>query len=143
MILIQKVKDYREIKLLEDPLAVLNIYELVQNNDGERLFMPCSVKEPGWLDQLIGHNRLDNCYYINPNHLSISMEAEINGPIGIALNLTVKLDMQNSDSGKGLADWLAGRGKEAVDSEDMRSFLQTRALSHSSPCPQSREIVCY
>ena len=124
MILIQKVKDYREIKLLEDPLAVLNIYELVQNDDGERLFMPCSVKEPGWLDQLIGHNRLDNCYYINPNHLSISMEAEINGPIGIALNLTVKLDMQNSDSGKGLADWLAGRGKEAVDSEDMRSFLQ-------------------
>ncbi len=129
MILIQKVANYDEIQAVADQNAILNIYELVENSEHERIFEPCDIEKPGWLDKLMGKDQLPRHYYINPDLFPVVMEADIScqdthGSIGVTLELKVKLDMVHSDSGKGLAGWLENRCD--IDGEQMKTYIQDK-----------------
>ncbi|MBP5670802.1 MAG: hypothetical protein J6X49_00295 [Victivallales bacterium] len=130
-ILVQEVKSADEIKslkLFRDEFPFSNIYELSQNDDRERIFRKHSEKQCNWYDKLLGNSKLDNCYYIYPGCVSLFFEVDIrhrdaHGPVTLTLELTVRLDMENSDFGKGLADWLAEHGGD-MDKESLKSYVQ-------------------
>lgn len=131
MILIQKVANYNEIQSMAVPNAILNIYELVENSEHERIFEPCTIEKPGWLDKWTGKCQLPSHYYISPASFSVVMEREVShqgyqdGTLALTLELEVKLDVLHSDSGKGLADWLEEKGN-IVDDTIMKSFVQEK-----------------
>ena len=130
MILIQKVANYDEIQAMADQNAQLNIYELIENTVHERIFDPCTIEKPGWLDKLTGKAQLPSHYYISPNHFPIIMEMDVShqdthGPLGVTLELDVAMDLAHSDSGKGLADWLERHGN-IVDDGMMNTFVQEK-----------------
>ncbi len=130
MILIRKVANYDEIQAMTDRNAQLNIYELIENTEHERIFDPCTIEKPGWLDKLMGKAHLPSHYYISPNHFPVIMEMDVShqdthGPLGVTLELDVTMDMVHSDSGKGLADWLERHGS-IVDDGMMNAFVQEK-----------------
>ena len=113
MILIQKVESYEEIQKLTDCNAVQSIYKLVENSEQERIFRKCQIVKPSFWARLFGMDKLENYYYINTKkRKSLVMEQDIQyehikGRVGLTLQFTLSLDIQNSDSGKGLSDWLS------------------------------------
>ena len=129
MILIQKVANYNEIQAMADPNAMLNIYELIENTEHERIFDPCDIEKPGWLDKLFGKDLLPSHYYIASASFPVVMEKDVShqdthGPLGLTLELEVKLDMVRSDSGKGLADWLENRN--VIEDKILKAFVQNK-----------------
>lgn len=128
LVLVKEVKSNDEIKSLSDKFAILNIYELSQNDDRERIFEKHSKEQRNWYDKLLGSGTLENCYYVYPGCVSLVFEVDIHhqdaqGPIALTLKLSVGIDMENSDSGKGLADWLVEHGG-GMDKESLKSYVQ-------------------
>lgn len=128
MILVRKIESFKEIEELEDCFAIQSIYELVQNDEDERIFRPCPVSKPSFWKVLFDP-KLENHYYINKNRISIMLEKEIRhrdaGRVALTLNLTVRLDIEGSDSGKDLADWLAEHNGR-MDKESLKTYLQAK-----------------
>ena len=128
MILIQKVENCRIIRKIPDTFAGRSIYEQKMNDDHELIFVRHDVSDIGWLARIFGFDDLVNCYYVSPYHVSLIMESKIHlknimGLVRVTLKLDMQLDLEHSDSGKGLVDWLAAHGN-CMYTAMLKSYVQ-------------------
>ena len=131
-ILVKEVKSFSQIRQLDDKLAVTAIYKL-KEKENERIFASHPVQACHWLAEKFNLDELQNSFYICPYGVSIVKDWDIkyehcSSKVTVTLDMEVKLNLEQSDSGKSLVNWLAGHGWR-VDQSSLENYLENKITS--------------